>query len=339
MTGVTPEQVWYQGHPLGLLLAPLSWLYCAAAALRAWAFRRGWLASSAAGVPVIVVGNLTVGGTGKTPLVIWLVDWLRRRGHRPGIASRGYGGRAGAEPLDVAAGGDPALTGDEPLLLARHTGVPVVVSRDRVAAARRLAALHGCDVVVTDDGLQHYRLRRDLEILVIDGDRRLGNGRCLPAGPLREPARRMRSADLIIVNGGGDRDHAGMWLVPGDAVNLADPGRTRPIDAFRGRPVTAVAGIGHPRRFFAMLSALGLEVDPRPYPDHHRFQPADLALWPPGPVLMTEKDAVKLAGLAEPRHWYVPVQARPEARFVSALERALAAAGIAIAGGGAHGQR
>jgi len=332
MAAVTPEQVWYQGHPLGRLLAPLGWLYCAVAALRALAYRRGWLSSFTAGVPVIVVGNLTVGGTGKTPLVIWLVDWLARRGYRPGIASRGYGASRGAAPMDVAADADPGLAGDEPVLLARRTSVPVVVARDRVAAARRLAGHHGCDIVVTDDGLQHYRLRRDLEIVVIDGVRRLGNGRCLPAGPLREPADRVSRADLVILNGDGDCDRPGMRLLPGHALSLSDPARTRRLEVFRGTRVTAVAGIGHPQRFFDMLAGLGLSVDPRPYPDHYRFTAGDAASWPPGPVLMTEKDAVKLRALNDPRCWLVPVAARPEARFVTALERALSRRGLASPG-------
>jgi tetraacyldisaccharide 4'-kinase len=293
------------------------------AVLRALAYRRGWLASFAAGVPVIVIGNLSVGGTGKTPLVIWLVEYLRRRGHRPGIASRGYGGDVGKEPLPVAADADPARFGDEPVLLARRSGAPVVVARDRVAAARRLAGEHGCDVVVTDDGLQHYRLRRDLEVLVVDGARGFGNGRCLPAGPLREPVRRARRADLVIFNGRSDGRRPGMRLLPGDAVSLADAARTRPLGDFRGVRVRAVAGIGHPRRFFTMLEQLGLAIDPMPYPDHHRFSAADAADWGAGPVLMTEKDAVKLKGPALPDAWFVPVAAEPDADFIRSLEQAL----------------
>jgi tetraacyldisaccharide 4'-kinase len=319
MGQLTPDRLWYEGHPLGLLLAPLGWLYCAVARLRALAYRRGWLDSVPVGVPVIVVGNLTVGGTGKTPLVIWLCDYLRRRGHRPGIASRGYGGSAAAQPTRVSADADPARVGDEPLLLVRRCRCPVVVGRDRVAAARRLVDELGCDLVISDDGLQHYRLRRDLEILVVDGDRRFGNGRCLPAGPLREPVARARRADLVILNGDGDGDGPRMRLTPGAAVSLAEPEVTRGLLDFCGSRVTAVAGIGHPQRFFAMLRRIGLDIDARPYPDHHRFSAADVAAWPPGPVLMTEKDAVKCIGLTGADAWYVPVDARPDAGFVTAL--------------------
>ena len=319
MVQLTPDRLWYEGHPLGLVLAPLGWLYCAVARLRALAYRRGWLDSVPVGVPVIVVGNLTVGGTGKTPLVIWLCDYLRRRGHRPGIASRGYGGSAAARATHVTADADPAWVGDEPSLLARRCRCPVVVGRDRVAAARRLIDEMGCDLVISDDGLQHYRLRRDLEILVVDAVRRFGNGRCLPAGPLREPVARARRVDLVILNGEDGDDGPRMRLRPGPAVSLAKPEVTRALLDFRGSRVTAVAGIGHPQRFFAMLRGLGLDIDARPYPDHHRFSAADVAAWPPGPVLMTEKDAVKCIGLTRADAWYVPVDARPEAGFVTAL--------------------
>jgi len=329
------EQVWYRGHPLALWLAPLGWLYCLAAMLRALAYRRGWLRSQAAGVPVIVVGNLTVGGSGKTPLVIWLVAELGRRGLRPGIASRGYRGRGGDGPIDVAADSNPAWAGDEPVLLAGRTGRPVVVARDRVAAARRLVQVHGCDIVVTDDGLQHYRLRRDLEILVIDGGRGLGNGRCLPAGPLREPARRAQRADLVIVTGAADDGRPVMRLEPSAAVRLGDPARRQGLETFRDRRVTAVAGIGHPERFFTMLRRHGLEITPLAYPDHHWFSAGDIARWGPGPVLMTEKDAVKLRPDAPPDVWVVPVSAWPDARFRSALQQALGR--IAAQGAGAHG--
>ena len=320
---------------LSALLAPLGWLYCAVAALRGLAYRRGWLASESAGVPVVVVGNLTVGGTGKTPLVLWLVAHLQECGLRPGVAMRGYRGSGDVAPRLVQPDGDPLAFGDEPVLLAGRAGCPVMVGRDRVAAARLLAREHGCDIVVTDDGLQHYRLRRDCEILVVDGMRGLGNGRCLPAGPLREPAGRAGRADLVIVNAGdGAGDSAistvgsaamRMTLVPGDAVNLYHAGVSRSLDEFRGEPITAVAGIGNPDRFFAMLRNLGLDAGTRAFPDHHGYTASDLAGLPDGPVLMTEKDAVKCRAWAGPEHWYVPVRARPDAAFVAAFERVVAA--------------
>ena len=340
-----PESLWYgrdwPAVALSTLLAPLGWLYGAIAAPRAWGYRRGWLHAESAGVPVLVVGNLTVGGTGKTPLVLWLVAHLRERGLRPGVALRGYGGTRRGPPRQILADSDPFELGDEPVLLAARAGCPVVVGRDRVAAARLLASAHGCDCVVTDDCLQHYRLRRDREILVVDGMRGFGNGRCLPAGPLREPRGRVARADLVIVNVGDgshvggvdewiDKSRAGpglnamrMTLVPGDAVNLYHAGERRALASFRGEPVTAIAGIGNPQRFFAMLRNLGLDTVTRAFADHHRYTGADLARLPDGPVLMTEKDAVKCRAWATAEHWYVPVRAQPDAAFVAAVDRAL----------------
>lgn len=318
-----PEQLWYQGHWLGGVLAPLGWLYCAAALLRRRAYTAGWQRSSAAGAPVIVVGNLSVGGTGKTPLVLWLAGRLRARGRRPGIVLRGYGAEAGRAPRRVAgAPPDPALFGDEAVLLAERSGCPVTVGHDRVAAARLLHERCGCELIISDDGLQHYRLRRDLEILVIDGVRGLGNGRCLPAGPLREPPARARSVDLVVRNGGRGAAGERMRLEPGAAVNLAAPGRRQALHAFAGQRVLAVAGIGHPERFFALLRAHGLDIDTRAYPDHHRFSAAEVGGWRAQAVLMTEKDMVKCRTFARPELWYVPVDAVPEPTLAAALEAA-----------------
>lgn len=335
-----PTAIWYGRAPaargLSALLAPLGWLYCALSELRAAAYARGWLASFDAGVPVIVVGNLSVGGTGKTPLVGWLAGHLLERGLRPGIAARGYGAEASARSAPVRLvppGADPAVYGDEPVLLAADARVPVVVGRDRVAACRALVQ-HGCDLVITDDGLQHYRLRRCCEILVVDGERGHGNRRCLPAGPLREPVRRAARTDLAIATGGGQPGVAALRLAPAAAVSLTEPARTRPLAAFAGTRLVAVAGIGNPGRFFRMLEAVGLSVDARAYPDHHRFTPADVADWGSGPVLMTEKDAVKcrrlpvLRGTRGPELWAVPVSAVPAPAFVADLDRLLAARGI-----------
>ncbi|MBK1706409.1 tetraacyldisaccharide 4'-kinase [Halochromatium glycolicum] len=320
-----PERIWYQGHWLGPVLAPLAWLYCRIAALRRRAYQQGWLRSFSVSVPVIVVGNLTVGGTGKTPLVLWMAEYLSGRGYRPGIALRGYRAqRSVAEgPQQVAPDADPLRFGDEAVLLAKRSHCPVVAGRDRVAAAKVLADQCGCDLVLTDDGLQHYRLRRQLEILVLDGERRLGNGRCLPAGPLREPQERLATADLVVVNGDANDGHH-ISLAPGAAVNLQDSSLQRPLRSFADETLTAVAGIGHPQRFFRMLEDLGLSVRPIAYPDHHAFRASDLEHWPPGPVLMTEKDAVKCQRFARPEHWFVPVTAVPSATFVAALDRALA---------------
>lgn len=307
--GAALEALWYGGSRLAWALAPLGWLYCGAALLRRAAYRSGFLAVQAAGVPVVVVGNVTVGGTGKTPLVLWVVEAARRAGFSPGVVSRGYGGRARDWPRSVEPGSDPALVGDEPVLVARRARCPVVVGPDRVAAARRLVEGGSCDLVVADDGLQHLRLHRDLEIAVIDGARRFGNGRCLPAGPLREPAARLRSVDLVVSRGPAARGEYPMAYRPGPLRRVRDDspdGAPRP-----GASVHGVAGIGHPPQFFAQLRSLGFEVTPHPYPDHHIYAAGELEPADERPVIMTEKDAVKCRSWAGRRHWYLPVDAAP----------------------------
>ncbi len=306
---------------LSLLLLPLSWLYCAVVQIRRRVYRAGWLRCQHLTVPVIVVGNLTVGGTGKTPLTLRLADHLRKLGWTPGIITRGYGGLATTWPQPVHPDSDPALVGDEAVLLARRSGCVVVAGPDRAAAGVLALHLGRCDILLTDDGLQHLRLARDLEIVLVDGERGFGNGRCLPAGPLREPQSRLTQVDLVLYHGG--RQTPRMQLMPGAAVNLRQSGLTRPLSAFRGQPVFAVAGIGHPDRFFAQLAAAGLDIIPRPYPDHHRFTPRDVSQWPADPVLMTEKDAVKCTALAADNHWYLPVEAELDATFLRQFDARL----------------
>jgi len=326
------EGVWYEGRAGAVLLAPLAWLFGAIVALRQLAYRRGWQRSWRAGVPVIVIGNLSVGGTGKSPLVASLAAQLRRRGRRPGILTRGHGSGLRV-PTRVERGADAAEVGDEPAMLAVSTGVEVMVSPDRAAGARALQAL-GVDVILCDDGLQHYALERDLEIVVIDGARGLGNGRLLPAGPLREPESRLARVDWVVVNGDDTvsaprwRGRAGtiaMQLVPEAARSLADPRRWQGLEAFRGQPVHALAGIGHPARFFAMLRAAGLEPIEHPFPDHHAYSADDLRFDEDYPVLMTAKDAVKCRRFADDRCWEVPVVVRllPDgaAGLVEAIDR------------------
>lgn len=314
------ETAWYGDGWAGGLAAPLGWLFGAVVRARRWAYGAGWLRVHRVGVPVIVVGNITVGGAGKTPLVIWLADRLHAGGHRPGVVSRGYGGRMGRGPHLVAPGDDAAAVGDEALLLARRAGCPVCVGSDRVAAARSLAA-RGATVIVADDGLQHYRLHRDREIVVVDGERGLGNGRLLPAGPLREPATRLQAADLIVTNGGGNRSGPGFTLQPGAAVNLAN-GDTRSLESWRGQTVRAVAGIGNPARFHGLLAAAGLRVVPVTVADHGRVDLAALAAESGDPVLMTEKDAVKYPR-APGNCWYLPVRLVPGPDMESAVARLL----------------
>ncbi len=305
---------WYRNDFVAFTMWPLSWLYCGLARWRRRRLQRlGILLSRH--VPVIVVGNITVGGTGKTPMVIWLARLLVEAGYRPGIISRGYKGEGRDGPMKVTTDSDVHQVGDEAVLLARQTSVPVYVDSDRVAAANRLLADYDVNVLIADDGLQHYRLPRDMEIAMIDGERRFGNGLCLPAGPLREKPARLEEVDLRIVTGPtADESEISMTLRPGRLVNLRSPGRTKALDVFRGRRVHAVAGIGNPERFFAELEAAGLEVERHPFPDHHRFRAEDLHFPDQNPVIMTEKDAVKCGVFAEPTLWFLPIQAELPAK-------------------------
>ncbi len=304
-------RIWYSRNGLSQALRPLSWLFCGLVNLRRLLYRLRILPSRRLPVPVIVVGNLTVGGTGKTPLVIAIARLLREHGYRPGIVSRGYGGRARRWPQQVRPDSDPVMVGDEPILIARQTGCPMAVGPERAEAGEALLRHHDCDILLCDDGLQHYALRRDLEILVIDGERRFGNGLCLPAGPLREPVRRRETVDFLICN--GTSAHSGelpMRYRIGDLVNLADPTRRVPLSDWQGRPVHGVAGIGHPARFFETLERAGLQVTRHPFADHHPYTAADLHFGDDRPVVMTEKDAVKCQRFARANLWYLPIEAQ-----------------------------
>lgn len=320
----TPDY-WFSDAAVPWSARLLSGVYGALVALRLRLYRWGLLRRRRVGVPVIVVGNITAGGTGKTPLTIALVERLRAAGFKPGVASRGYGRRDERTPRWVDAATPPGEGGDEPVLIARQAGIRVRVDRDRVAAVRALAGA-GCDVVVCDDGLQHYRLHRDIEIEVIDGQRRYGNGRLLPAGPLREPAERAMRCDFRVVNLPQPQAQAdfGEWpmhLQAECALPLRG-GRPRPLSSFAGQRVHAVAGIGNPPRFFAMLRALDIAVVPHAFADHHDYRAEDFAFGSELPVLMTEKDAVKCAGFANDWFYSVPVAARlPEAFWIALLER------------------
>lgn len=315
------QRIWYSDSA-PLALRALEWPFRAAVAVRRRRYAAGSAAVERLETPVIVIGNLTVGGTGKTPLVIALVRALAERGLHCGVVTRGYRSGVRAPTVVDAATARSGLHGDEPALIARATGATVAICADRVSAARMLAEL-GVDVILSDDGLQHYRLGRSLEIAVVDGVRGFGNARLLPAGPLREPLERLAEVDWLVVNGPPSarciaqlapftarRDRLEMRLVPAEAVRVDDPSVTRPLSGFAGRPVHAVAGIGHPARFFEMLRAAGLEVLEHPFPDHHAFRAADLVFDTPGEILMTAKDAVKCASIPGLEAWEVPVEAR-----------------------------
>ena len=359
-----PPAFWYEPHPLGVLLAPLGWLYGLFAVLRRGAYRAGLRRSWQVGRPVVVVGNLCVGGAGKTPLAIAVAKLLARQGVRAGIVCRGYGGSANRWPRQVRPDSDPERVGDEAVLLARRSGVPVASGPNRIAAARILVRRSKCDVILSDDGLQHLRLARDVEIVVVDGMRGHGNGRCMPAGPLREPLSRLASVDLVVVNGaapegedapgkegargglpprpdasgrggageaeGVREDEPDMRLVAGDAVSLLDAGVTRPLDAFRDAPVHAVCGIGHAERFFRTLESHGLTIVRHPFPDHHPFREEEIRFPGDTPVLMTEKDAVKCERFAGARHWCVPVEAVLSSTFETRLTALLQGCGVAM---------
>jgi tetraacyldisaccharide 4'-kinase len=317
---------WYGDPSWPRLLAPLAYLF-----RQLSRYRRHWITSDPdrhwkAPVPVIVVGNITVGGTGKSPLVMWLAEQFGSHGIRAGIVSRGYGGSATQYPFAVDAHTDPRKAGDEAVMIRRRTGCPLVVAPDRVAAAKHLLAMHDCQVIISDDGLQHYALDRDVEIILIDAERGLGNGRCLPAGPLREAPARLREADYVVACGEGELSlevaTLPMRLAPTALVNVMTAER-KSVNALRGSTIHAVAGIGNTDRFFAALRQLGYEIVAHRFPDHHRFDAADLTFADALPVVMTEKDAVKVRrlepGSIHPDFWYLEVDVVMPADFMDGL--------------------
>lgn len=302
------QSQWKKRGIYAWLLLPLSLLYCVVMSLRREAYESGLLKTHRIARPVIVVGNLSVGGTGKTPLVIWLANQLAIEGLRPAVISRGYGGRATNFPLVVYADSPAALAGDEPVLIARTLGCPVVIDPDRVAAANWLVERDLCDVIISDDGLQHLALGRDLELAVIASDRVAGNGFCLPSGPLREGPGRLKSIDLVISRKQNSvlTGHF-MDLISGECARLDNPAMRLPLSAFWKSPVHAVAGIGNPDAFFDSLRVAGLEIIPHAFPDHYDYTPADISFTDDYPVLMTEKDAVKCTEFANRHCWAVTV--------------------------------
>lgn len=321
------SRIWSGESPLWRLLLPLSWLYGLASGAIRLSYRLGWRQRYRASVPVVVVGNLTAGGNGKTPVVIWLVERLLAEGVRVGVVSRGYGGKSARYPLLLDNTTPTTQAGDEPVLIYRRTGVPVAVAPKRGQAISALLAAHKLDIIVTDDGLQHYALERDFEIVVIDGERRFGNGWWIPAGPMRERAGRLATVNAIIVNGGTPgANEIKMSLAPGLAVNLKT-GERRAVSTLS--PAIAMAGIGHPPRFFATLRSCGVElIDRQALSDHQRLTADIIGAFcsPESTLLMTEKDAVKCRDFALPHWWYLPVDAvfsEPQAGPLIAKIRAL----------------
>ena len=320
-TAETLQAAWYGNGHLPWWTRPLAALYAWLSGLRRTLYRLGWLKAVKLSAPVVVIGNITAGGTGKTPLTLSLAAALQARGFRPGVVSRGYGGTQ-RDPQLLGELPDPANVGDEPALL-RLRGVPVAIGRDRPVAAQLLLDA-GCNVVIADDGLQHYRLARDIELCVIDGERRFGNQRLLPAGPLREPLSRLSRVDFRICNGGQSLADEVPMRLHGDIARSLNDGSERHLGAFAGQRVHAVAAIGNPQRFFASLIGQGIQPITHPFPDHHAFMADDLSFGDDLPVLMTEKDAVKCQRFARPNWWFVPVNAELPAEFYDQLAGRLA---------------
>ena len=294
---------WYRPTftPLMRVLRPLSWMFGGVVACRRYFYRQDWLKKVNFPVPVLVVGNLTLGGTGKTPVVIWLSEKLREQGYRPGIVTRGVGRQKMQAVLSAFAHSHPTEVGDEAVVLAGRTGCPVRVCGDRVQAVSALLNETDCNIIISDDGLQHYRLGRTFEMVLVDSLRGFGNGLLLPAGPLREPVSRLSEADIVCVKG-EDFTLSGSVL-----VGVGDERQRRSLSDFLGQTVHAVAGIGHPQQFFADLEAAGLQIIPHILPDHWMFRREDITFTDDLPVVMTEKDAVKCRSFAGSLHWYRPV--------------------------------
>lgn len=304
------DAYWYSQNPVAWLLLPVAAFYFLIISIRRFFYRSGVFKSFKLPVPVIIVGNITVGGTGKTPLLVALCELLKSQGYKPGVISRGYGGNVEGERL-VNDSDRAELIGDEPCLIHARTACPLVVGQNRVAAAELLLANTDCDIILSDDGLQHYRLQRDIEIAIIDTRRQFGNGFCLPSGPLREPVSRLNSVDIVVDHCAASEEcvaENSFCLQFSDAINLKS-NQAMSLESLKGKAVHAVAGIGHPQRFFDQLSRAGLEVIEHHYPDHHKYNGDDFVFNDDCEILMTEKDAVKCQGFLSGKLWYVPVTA------------------------------
>jgi tetraacyldisaccharide 4'-kinase len=307
---------WSRRGFLCFLLSPIAGAYRLIIYLRHLLYKYNIKKTTKFKVPIIIIGNITVGGTGKTPLVIWLAEFLQQQGLRPGIVSRGYGSKV-IYPYEVNKNNTAYDVGDEALLIKQRTRCPMVIAPNRVAAVQKLLKTNNCNIIISDDGLQHYALGRDLEIAVIDAEKRFGNGFCFPAGPLREPVRRLQQVDLILENG------KSMQLLPNKLYNLAEPTLTKDLAEFKGKTVHAIAGIGNPQRFFTMLRNFGINVIEHPFPDHYVFTAQDLSFNDEIMVLMTEKDAVKCPQLVNNKYWCVPVTIKFDDKFMQYLQQSI----------------
>lgn len=313
------QDSWYKEMYISSFFMPISMIYDDVIRFRAFLYRIGVKKKTKLAVPVVIVGNITVGGTGKTPLILWMANLLKQQGYKPGIVSRGYGGNAEIWPQWVDEKSDPALVGDEPVLMAKHADCPIVVGPERVKSAQMLLDKTACDIILSDDGLQHYALARDIEIIVVDGQRRFGNGYVLPCGPLRESTERLHTVDLVIVNGEAEEENEFSMAMEGDiAINLVTKEQKLLAD-FKWIPSHALAGIGNPKRFFDLLENKGIKIEQHAFLDHYKFTADDISFNDDKPVLMTEKDAVKCYEFATNKHWFVPVKAKPQQQFIDKL--------------------
>ncbi|MBP8202821.1 MAG: tetraacyldisaccharide 4'-kinase [Pseudomonas sp.] len=316
---------WYDGHPALRLLRPLEWLYRAVVRRKRARFLAGEGDIYRAPVPVIVVGNITVGGTGKTPMILWLIEHCRSQGLRVGVVSRGYGAQPPQLPWRVMADQAARVAGDEPLLIVQRSGVPLMIDPDRSRAVAALLATEPLDLILSDDGLQHYRLDRDLELVLIDAVRGLGNRHCLPAGPLREPVERLQGVDALLYNGAlnDPQEGYGFTLRPRTLINLRS-GEQHALSHFPpGQALHAVAGIGNPQRFFMTLEGLHWQPVAHAFADHAPYSAELLNFSPALPLVMTEKDAVKCRAFAADNWWYLAVDAQPSAAFVAWFDQQL----------------
>ena len=305
---------------LGYFLWPFSLLYRTFIFLRRKLYQFHIKKINRFPVPVLIIGNITLGGSGKTPLVIAIVQFLKKKGWRPGIISRGYGGKTDHYPRQVHINSNPREVGDEPLLMVQHTGCTILVDPNRSRGVKTLLGKTNCNIVVSDDGLQHLALGRDIEIAVIDGQRRFGNGFCLPAGPLREPISRLKRVDFVVTKGkAANPNEFEMQLIPDHFYQLIQPENKKGVDYFYGKKLHAVAGIGNPDQFFSNLRSLDLTFTEHPFPDHHLFKPRDFNYGKDTIILMTEKDAVKCKGLVDARLWCLKVKAKLDDNFLNAL--------------------
>jgi tetraacyldisaccharide 4'-kinase len=317
------DEMWYGKSLWQYLLLPFAFIYGGIVRARKLAYDSGVLNVFRASVPVLVVGNVSIGGTGKTPLTIWLAAKLTEFGFKPGIVCSGYRGRASSWPQQVRADSDNYVVGDEAIILASNTSVPVVAGPDRKSALKALLEKHDVDFILSDDGLQHYALARDIEIAVINGVRRLGNGKLLPAGPLRESRKRLNEVDMIVCNGIPAR---GEFAMKYRAERLRKVGLDREdvlLQDFNKKHVHAVAGIGNPESFFSLLESLGFVLEKHVFPDHHFYEEGDIAFGDDVPILMTQKDAVKCARLKNESMWYLPLNIELSSAFEDRLKSIL----------------